>query len=147
MCRKRSRGSGGGRSAKHPTSSPPWADWRSGRSLLSGKPNLESLGRTVKSKKSDNPPAGRASSDFGNVSQLVPATSAIIAIAGAGTQLHSPEFAAAAASEAGIKGMLDGARALALTVVDLLASPAALGEIKEEFQGNRQNSSAASPAR
>ena len=47
---------------------------------------------------------------------------------------HSPEFALAAASEAGIKGMLDAAKALAMIVVDLVTSPGRVAKIKEEFK-------------
>jgi len=103
------------------------------------KPNLESLGREVKAKRNENPTAGRASSDFGNVSQIVAATSAMISIADPGTQGHSPEMAAAAASDAGIQGMLDGAKALAMTAIDLLSNPQALSEIAKEFQAAQKS--------
>ena len=93
--------------------------------------NMESLGRSV------NPPdsGGFGSTDMGNVSQIVPAIHANIAIAPRGTLLHSPEFAAAAISEAAIDGLCDAAKTLAMIVVDLLASPETLAEVKEEFKG------------
>ena len=59
---------------------------------------------------------------------------AMVAIAPANVLIHSPQFAVAAASEAGISGFLDAAKALAMTVVDLLADPEILAEVKEEFR-------------
>jgi amidohydrolase len=73
------------------------------------------------------------STDMGNVSQLVPSIHPTIAIAPEEVVIHSPDFALAAASEAGIKGMLDAAKALAMTVVDLLASPETVSQVKQEF--------------
>jgi len=71
---------------------------------------------------------------MGNVSQLVPSIHPLVAVARAGILIHSPQFALAAASEAGIRGLLDGAKALAMTVVDLLANPETVIRIKEEFK-------------
>ena len=91
--------------------------------------NLETLGRDVL-------PAierGLGSSDMGNVSVIVPAIHPVVAIASLDVMLHSPEFAEAAASEAGHKGLVDGAKALAMTVVDLVARPEAMQRVKEEF--------------
>ena len=70
---------------------------------------------------------------MGNVSQVVPAIQPFVAIAPPGVWEHSPEFAAAAGSETGHQGLLDGAGALALTVVDLLSDPEAMSRVKEEF--------------
>jgi len=95
------------------------------------KQNMESLGRKVRL----FPPSdGSGSTDMGNVSQLVPGIHPRVAIADKGTPGHSPQFAVASASEAGLKGMLDSARAMAMTVVDLLASPEEVVKIKEEFE-------------
>jgi hypothetical protein len=70
---------------------------------------------------------------MGNVSQVVPSLQPFVAIASPGVSEHSPEFALAAASEAGHQGLLDGAKALALTGVDLLASRRVVARVKEEF--------------
>jgi len=79
--------------------------------------------------------AGRVgSTDMGNVSQLVPAIHPTVGIVPEGVTLHSPDFALAAASEAGIKGMLDAAKAMAMTVVDLVASPETADQVKKEFR-------------
>jgi amidohydrolase len=93
------------------------------------KQNMDSLGR-----KMPLAGAGRVgSTDMGNVSQLVPAIHPTVAIVPEGITLHSPDFAAAAASEAGIKGMLYAAGAMAMTVTDLVASPETAERVKKEF--------------
>ena len=95
------------------------------------KQNMESLGRKVLL---SAPADGSGSTDMGNVSQLVPSIHPYVAIAEKEVAGHSPEFALAAASEAGIKGMLDAAKALAMTVVDLVTNPGIVAKIKEEFK-------------
>jgi len=92
--------------------------------------NLEALGRRVEF---DNPGANLFSTDMGNVSQVVPSIHPTVAIASPGTLIHSLEFASAAASEAGYLGALDAAKAMAMTVVDILARPDMIATIREEF--------------
>jgi amidohydrolase len=74
-----------------------------------------------------------ASSDIGNVSQVTPAIHAWVAIAPLGTAIHTREFAAAAAAAPARAGLLAGAKLMALSAVDLLADPARLATVKEEF--------------
>ena len=91
--------------------------------------NMNSLGHQM-------PLSGESrvgSTDMGNVSQIIPGIHPTIAVAPEEVVIHSPEFAKVAASEAGIKGMLDAAKALAMTVVDLTARPEAVTKVKEEF--------------
>ncbi|MFA5316054.1 MAG: M20 family metallopeptidase [Dehalococcoidales bacterium] len=76
------------------------------------------------------------STDMGNVSRLVPAIHPLIAISPPSVVIHSPQFAKAAASERGHRGLIDGAKALAMTVVDLLGQPETVTMIKEEFASN-----------
>jgi len=92
--------------------------------------NMQSLGRRVTL---SDPGNGFGSTDMGNVSQLVPSIHSHIGIAEKEISIHSPQFASAAASEAGIKGMLDAAKSLAMTVVDLLANAETVTKVKEEF--------------
>jgi amidohydrolase len=73
------------------------------------------------------------STDMGNVSHLAPTIQPYVSIS-AGALIHSPEFAAAARSEAGIQGMLDAAKGMALTAVDLLADPATMSKVRREFE-------------
>lgn len=91
--------------------------------------NLESLGRQVEA---FDPHFGLGSTDMGNVSQVVPSIHATIAIAPPEVLIHTPEFAAAAASQAGHKGLLDAAKAMAMTVADIL-QPGMLDKIRQEF--------------
>ncbi|MBI2958442.1 MAG: M20 family metallopeptidase [Chloroflexi bacterium] len=93
--------------------------------------NLSSLGRRV-----DSPDEtwGAGSTDMGNVSQVVPAIHATIAITTSPeATLHSPEFALAAASAEGDLGVIDGAKATAMTVVDLLGRPRLVEQAWREF--------------
>lgn len=98
------------------------------------KHNMQSIRRQVKLV---NPGRSFGSTDMGNVSQVVPAIHPTVAIASNAGTVHTPEFALAAASESGIKGLLDAAKALAMTVTDLVASPKTVIKIKEEFQQNK----------
>jgi amidohydrolase len=73
------------------------------------------------------------SSDIGNVSQVVPTIHPYIAIGPKEIGGHTVEFREAAASPSGHAGLLNAARALAMTAVDLLAEPANLAEAKRTF--------------
>jgi amidohydrolase len=99
--------------------------------ILAGlfKQNLESLGRQVVA---FDPQFGLGSTDMGNVSQVVPSIHATIAIAPREVLIHTPEFAAAAVSEAGQQGLMDAATAMAMTVADIL-QPGTVDKIKREF--------------
>jgi metal-dependent amidase/aminoacylase/carboxypeptidase family protein len=94
--------------------------------------NLQSLGREV-----TMPDPGKlsGSTDMGNVSQLVPSIEAVVGITSSGVSFHTSEFASAAVSDAGINGLIDGAKALAMTVVDLVSDSEIVLKIKKEFQG------------
>jgi amidohydrolase len=94
------------------------------------KQNLESLGRHVEA---FDPRFGFGSTDMGNVSQVVPSIHPTIAIASPEVFIHTPEFASAAASEAGHEGLMDAAKAMSMTVVDIL-QPGMLDRIKQEFR-------------
>ena len=96
--------------------------------------NMQSLGRKVKL---SDPDKTFGSTDMGNVSQLVPSIHPSVAIAPMEVVTHSPQFASAAASEAGIHGLLDAAKALSMTVVDLVANPELVDRVKEEFRQNK----------
>ena len=96
------------------------------------KQNLESLGRNVEA---FVPSFGLGSTDMGNVSQVVPSIHPTIAIAPYEVLLHTPEFAAATVSQAGQEGLMDAAKAMAMTVADIL-QPGMLDKIKQEFYGS-----------
>jgi amidohydrolase len=94
------------------------------------KHNMEALGRNVLIAE---PEVAFGSTDMGNVSQTVPGIHPFVSIAPEGVVAHSIEFREAAASEAGIRGMLDAARAMAMVVVDLLANKELVEQVKTEF--------------
>ena len=91
--------------------------------------NLESLGRRVEA---FGPGFGFGSTDMGNVSQVVPSIHPMIAIASPEVLIHTQEFAYAAASETGHEGLTDAAKAMAMTVADIL-QPGMLDKIRQEF--------------
>jgi amidohydrolase len=59
------------------------------------------------------------STDMGNVSYVVPSIHPMIAVAPPHVSIHTPEFAAYARGDAGDRAVVDGAKALAMTVIDL----------------------------
>jgi amidohydrolase len=94
--------------------------------------NMEALGRQVQERDS-----GRSlgSTDMGNVSALVPAIHPTVAIAPPDVTIHTPEFREVAASEAGHRGLMDSAKAMAMTAVDVLVDADLRHRIEEEFRG------------
>jgi amidohydrolase len=98
--------------------------------------NMQSLGRNFPL---TNRGSTFGSTDMGNVSQLVPSIHPSVAITEQ-EAIHSAQFTLAAASEAGIKGMLDGAKAMAMTVVDLATDTGTVTKVKEEFESPLRNS-------
>ncbi|MDY6917152.1 MAG: M20 family metallopeptidase [Chloroflexota bacterium] len=95
--------------------------------------NIKTLGRDIL------PPMerGLGSSDMGNVSVLVPSIHPMIAIATLDVVPHSLEFAEAAASENGHQGLVDGAKGMAMTVVDLIARPEEMKRVRDEFAASQ----------
>ena len=77
-----------------------------------------------------------ASTDFGNVSQKIPATSSGIAVTEPGTPGHSVQMADATMTEKGQEAMIVGTKALAMTLVELLAEPENLERAKEYFDSH-----------
>jgi metal-dependent amidase/aminoacylase/carboxypeptidase family protein len=100
--------------------------------------NIARLGREVADPRLVRGVVG--STDMGNVSQLVPAIHPMIAVAPAGVPIHTPEFAEHAGSAAGDKAVLDGAKALAMTIIDCWAGAGVLDAARSAF-------AAAGPAR
>jgi amidohydrolase len=79
-------------------------------------------------------PAGFAgSTDMGNVSHRVPSIHPMLAVAPAGVIIHNAEFATWAASEKGDAAVIDGAKALAMTALDLMADRGLLDAAKADF--------------
>jgi len=96
------------------------------------KANIESLGRKVMEAESRR---SMGSTDMGNVSAIVPAIHPTIAVAPPDVPIHTVEFREIAASEAGHRGLLDSAKALAMTAVDVFADGDLRRRVREEFEG------------
>jgi len=70
---------------------------------------------------------------MGNVSFLTPSIHPMIQVAPLGVSIHSPEFTRYAGGEEGDRAVLDGAKAMAMTVVDLWTDAAVLAAARDEF--------------
>jgi metal-dependent amidase/aminoacylase/carboxypeptidase family protein len=92
--------------------------------------NLERIGFP---EEPDDGQAGYGSTDAGNVSHAIPTIHPYVRTAPDGVPGHSREFAEHNATPLARAGMVAGAKALALTALDLLADPAALAAAKTEF--------------
>lgn len=96
--------------------------------MIDNRPMVESyvanaarVGRTV----TDPQASGKhvvGSTDMGNVSYLVPSIHPMIKVAPDGVPIHSVDFATYAGSDEGDRAVIDGAKAMAMTVVDLWTS-------------------------
>jgi amidohydrolase len=73
------------------------------------------------------------STDMGNVSYLTPSIHPMIQVAPRGVAIHTADFAAYAGAEEGDRAVLDGARAMALTVIDLWCDAALRDAAATEF--------------
>ena len=94
--------------------------------------NLRSIGVQVSNERRRS---GRGSTDFGNVSRRVPGIEARVAITDVlETPGHSIEFREAAGSDMGRAAMLTAAKGLAMTAIDLLATPDHLKRARATFE-------------
>jgi amidohydrolase len=98
--------------------------------------NLERLGRKLLTA-ADVPAQVAGSTDMGNVSKLVPAIHPMIAAAPPHVPLHSTEFAQWAAAELGQRAVIDGAKVLAMTALDVLCRPDVRAAVHAAFAATR----------
>jgi metal-dependent amidase/aminoacylase/carboxypeptidase family protein len=73
------------------------------------------------------------STDMGNVSYLVPSIHPMIQVAPRGIPIHTTEFETHAGSSEGDRAVVDGAKAMAMTVVDFWTSPDLRDAARAEF--------------
>jgi amidohydrolase len=73
------------------------------------------------------------STDMGDVSHVLPTIHPVIGMAPLGVAGHTPEFAGHAVSEAADRAVVDGAKALAMTGVDVWLRPDLLDQARAEF--------------
>lgn len=93
--------------------------------------NLEGLGWTLDTK---DLPLG--STDMADVSHVVPAIHAYLAICDRTVAFHSRGFVEASRSERGHQGMLAAAKAMAMTAVDILTTPELVRAARAEFDAS-----------
>ena len=73
------------------------------------------------------------STDMGNISQALPSLHAYLAIAPEGTPGHTVEFREASITPAAHAGLLNAAKGMAMTAIDLLSNPQLMQAVKQEF--------------
>ncbi|HTM22487.1 MAG TPA: M20 family metallopeptidase [Kofleriaceae bacterium] len=96
----------------------------------------EALASVGRSAPDGDPSTGAGSTDMGDVSHAVPAIHPYIAICERGSAMcHEHAFTAHAASDRGMAGMLDGARAMALAAERFLADADLRAQVRSEFEG------------
>jgi len=79
------------------------------------------------------PGTGGGSTDMGNVSYLVPSIHPMIGVSPAGVSLHTPAFADYAIGEAATKAILDGAKIMAMTAIDMWTNDVLQSEVRGAF--------------
>jgi amidohydrolase len=79
------------------------------------------------------PGTGGGSTDMGNISYLVPSIHPMVAVAPKGVSLHTPEFADFATNDDATKAILDGAKIMAMTAIDLWTNDVLVAEMRAAF--------------
>jgi amidohydrolase len=92
--------------------------------------NMRSLGRQI--------PLGDAgrwggSTDVGNVSRIVPTIQPMVPVGPENVLIHTPEFTEVSGRDDALRRILDAAKAMAMTAVDLFSSPETLEKVRKEF--------------
>jgi amidohydrolase len=93
--------------------------------------HLRATGRVVDEPR---PNQRMGSTDMGDISQLMPAVHAYLAISPRDVPNHTVGFTEAAGSPAGDQAVIDGALAMAQTAADLFADPSLVALAQAEFQ-------------
>lgn len=111
-----------------------YAPLRANRPLADAfRRNLTKIGREVREPET---PRALGSTDMGNVSGLLPAIHPSIQVAPHGVNIHTAEFARFARAAEGDRALIDAAKAMAMTAVDVLTDP----DLRERMQTNFVNS-------
>jgi amidohydrolase len=90
--------------------------------------NFETLGVPF-----GNPIDWTASTDFGDVSQVMPSDMFAITLGAGDLPWHTTEVAEATTHEAALKSMIIGAKVLAMNAIDLLTDPSILERARQEI--------------
>jgi len=99
--------------------------------------NLRKLGVKVQDPAETRKQMPRASTDFGNVTQVVPAVSLSTKICPTATPGHSTAFRDATKTDQGRKGLLTATKVMAMTAVDLMADKTILRRMKKENKSSK----------
>lgn len=75
-----------------------------------------------------------ASTDLGNLTQVVPTISYGLPTCPPGVGMHTREALQAGAAEIGLAGMLNDARVMVTTAIDLLGTPEVLEQVRRDFK-------------
>jgi len=111
---------------------PVYADMRDNEPMLDlYAANAAMLGRQVVEPRHLSQVTG--STDMGNVSYVVPSMHPMIQVSPPEVPIHSERFVSYAAEPAGDRAVIDGAKALAMTVADLWLRPGALHNVQQAF--------------
>lgn len=102
--------------------------------------NLARTGRTLIDPASLDAIVG--STDMGNVSHVVPSIHPMIAVSPPAVAIHTQDFVRYARGPEGDQAVLDGAKAMAGTIVDLWAEPGTLDEVTAAFALARERGEA-----
>ncbi|HSZ11964.1 MAG TPA: M20 family metallopeptidase [Rhizomicrobium sp.] len=78
------------------------------------------------------------STDMGNVSHRVPSIHPMLAVAPPGVIIHNPEFARWAASDKGDAAVIDGAKSLAFTALDLMNDAELMERVTADFDATAE---------
>ena len=81
--------------------------------------------------------SGGGSTDMGAVSQVVPAIHPHFKVTSADAELHTKEFQVAAGTEEAQEAMIQGAKVLAMTAIDIWTDPDLLRRARTEFDQPR----------
>ena len=113
---------------------PPFAD------MVDNRPLLESYVANAREVGRDPAVGGEirvvGSTDMGNVSYTTPAIHPMIKVAPDHVPIHSPEFAEHARSATGDRAVIDGAKAMAMTVVDCWIGDGTLAAARQAFESS-----------
>jgi amidohydrolase len=104
--------------------------------------NITALGRELVPLETI-PPGFAGSTDMGNVSHRVPSIHPMLATAPSNVIIHNAEFTRWAASERGDAGVIDGAKSLAMTVLDLMGDAGLLERTRADFAATAEVSKSA----
>jgi amidohydrolase len=97
--------------------------------------NAARLGRTVLDHRTgDRNVVG--STDMGNISHLVPSIHPMIQVSPPNVAIHTQDFVRFARGPEGDRAVLDGAKAMAMTVADLWTRPDALADVRAAFDAS-----------